>query len=235
MNRTLLPILAVGVTALVLGSSTVYAHEVKNGQAVELVLHRLERLIDLKKITDEDFRTKIKSVSLEPIPHQNEEDPSFKGTIFLYPPSDPSQKQKSVEIQLDEEGRPIRNPLFKLNNGGAPSGAPTWPEKDAVSLAEVALHCVQGQKVGDSDACAKEQGLAAFNNAFTSLELSQIKAADGTATGALIDVRAAGLSQVAKIRLTLSGSLDPARPVEFVVPAEGTGADQSLDSPAPAL
>src|SRR5438105_2992967 len=96
-------LIAITLSVAGLESLNAHAHGVTLVKAAELSLHRVERLVILNKL-DAGFQTLIKGLSVVELAHQTEEDPSFKTVITQYAGNDGTAK--SVEIVLDEEGRP---------------------------------------------------------------------------------------------------------------------------------
>ncbi len=187
----------------VMGSVGLTAHikfaygGVTNAKAAELALHRVERLVILKKI-EEGFQYKVKSFTLELVPHQNEEEPSFKATLFQYPPKDPNQKPKAVTIRLDEEGKPIKEPPFVEGDGEA-DGAPQWPDKDPVTLAESALHYVLEGSVTKPELGPYHEGITEFT---VTQEINQASEAV-----AVVDFKAKD-QPILRVRIKMDASFD---------------------------
>jgi len=129
-------ILSAASLMAVLGSQVAFSHGVTKAKAAELSLHRVERLVTLKKI-DASFLTKAESLAIESIPHENEEDPSFRATISQVKVGDGPAKK--VEIILDDEGRPLS---FKVFPGNEADQVPMWGDRDAVTLLENAHHWI---------------------------------------------------------------------------------------------
>ncbi|MBF0315963.1 MAG: hypothetical protein HQK50_08855 [Oligoflexia bacterium] len=154
------------ITLLFLNNA--YAEKVVNAKGAELTLHRLERLVFLKKI-NESFLTKFRSLELFVLEPQTPEDPSYKSLVKEYANANGSHNVLSVF--LDENGKAM---LHEAASAGDAQGAPTWPETDPVTLSENALHFVleEGAK-GNPE-------ILPFYNAFLSLEISQASNPDGS-------------------------------------------------------
>ena len=216
--------------ALVLSSKAALAHGVTNAKASELSLHRVERLVALcnlgdpnqphnmpgmpgydptkckndpskpKKGIDPDYQNKVAGLITMTLAHQNEDEPSFKTTVFQYKSQDGSQR--AVEIILDEEGRPL---TYQELAGGPAQNAPTWPDKDATTLSENALHYVL-------EGAVTKPELKPYNEKLTSLAITQGKNAQGQ-TVAAVDFTADGETKALRVRVKTNGDFDSA---EFI-------------------
>lgn len=217
---------------LIANSKVAFTHGVTKAKASELSLHRVERLVALcnlgdpnqplnipgqpgydpakcknvpnkpKKGIDPDYQNKISNLNIELLPHENEEDPSFKATVYQHRSKDSSQK--AVEIVLDEEGRPIS---YQEINGGVPHAAPVWPDKDPTTLSENALHYIFEGSVTKPE-------LAPYNENLTSFTIVSGTSADEQQV-AVVDFLAEGETKILRVRLKLNGEYDSA---EFVSP-----------------
>jgi len=196
MKRSIQMVLGLGLLGAMLGGNAAFAHGVTNAKAAELALHRVERLVILKKI-EESFQSKPQSVKVEAIAHQNEDDPSFKTTVYQVPGQDGSQK--SIEIVFNEEGKTIK---YTVNAGSDAVNAPTWGEKDATTLTENALHYVL-------DNAAVKPELVPFSQRLSTLKLSPGTNAAG-APVALVEMGAAANDGVLRVRIKLDGTFDSA-------------------------
>ncbi|HTL13455.1 MAG TPA: hypothetical protein VL588_13260, partial [Bdellovibrionota bacterium] len=134
------------------------AEPVPNAKAAELSLHRIERLVILKKI-DAAFETAVQSLRLERLDHQTPDQAAFQSTVTLVPAADGTRM--SVTIPMDETGKALS---FATVAGGAPAGAPAWPVVDAVTLAENCFHYIE-------DGYQAKPELVPFNDGVTSLDL----------------------------------------------------------------
>ena len=174
------------------------AAQITNAKAAELSLHRIERLVILKKI-EESFQSKVKSLSLVLLPHQDPTEASFKATIFQYPATDGSQK--SIDIILNEDGKAIGQ---TVNAGGEALGAPTWPDpnKDPVTLAENSLHYIL------EGAVTKPELLPYFNG-LTSFAITQETNSEGI-IHAVVDIGAGPENPILRIRIKTNGDYESA-------------------------
>ena len=111
-----------------------FAADITNAVAGHLAIHRLERLVTLGKI-DKSFQEKFRALALATIPHANSSEPAFKAVLEQYPATDGSKN--ILEVILSGSGRSLKDTVLP---GGAAIGAPTWPDKDAVTLSELAQH-----------------------------------------------------------------------------------------------
>lgn len=175
-------------------AGTAYAHEIPTAKAAELALHRIERLVVLKKIEDA-FQSKLKNLSFEMLITQKPTDPLFKIVASQYPNSNGTQRK--VELLLDEDGKALQH---FVSRGGEAEGAPNWSEKDPVTLAEVALHLIVEQSKDKPE-------LAVFESALSELSITQETNADGTVV-AVFTAKAAGSASLLKIRIKGDGSVE---------------------------
>lgn len=174
------------------------AGPVTQAKAAELTLHRIERLVVLKKI-EEAFQNKLHSLKLERIDHQGVDQPALKATVYQGPAADGSQR--AVEVILTEEGRALSHAV--VAGGGEPKDAPTWPDKDPATLAENALHHVL-------DNAGSDPKLADFNQGFTRLTLVQVIAPPGSLRLAEVVIEAKAGEPVLKINLRADGTVETA-------------------------
>ena len=107
---------------LLLLASPIQASEaVTQSHAAELVLHRIERLVILRRI-DKTFQTNFSRLLVEPRIPQAPTDPAFVVRSFQVAGEDGTSK--SVEISLDAEGRALAH---ELGAGADSVSPPTWP------------------------------------------------------------------------------------------------------------
>lgn len=190
------------IFALVLSliyADTVQAQSVTRAKLAELSLHRLERLVILKKI-EGTFQSKVQSLRLESIPHQTETEASFKSTILQYPGSDGTQK--TLEVIMDEAGKAIKNTIAQ---GADAQGAFEWPDKDATTLCENALHYVQ-------DNVLNKPELLQYDQKFSVFSLAQGTNSSG-AIVAVVDIQAGPEVPILRVRMKVDGTFDSA---EFI-------------------
>lgn len=186
------------------------AQDAPRGKAAELSLHRLEKLVILRRI-DPSFLTASTSVTLEA---PRTEDPYYIAKIAQVPGADGTRKV--LEVQLDFEGRVLRHSVAA---GAESVGAPVWPDKDPVTLMEYALHCVVGELIGTSTVCADRMAiLEPYLNGFKALTLAPVLGADGVPTGAVVTLEAEGVEKALKVRFQVNGDLDLDNPIEFGAP-----------------
>lgn len=167
------------------------AHSVSVAKATELSLHRIERLVILKKI-EEAFQSKFLSLQMVVLSHSNETEPVFKSTVFQYPASDGTQK--SVDIVMNGDGKALS---YTVNAGGNAQGEPTWPDKDPVTLTENALHYV-------IDGSATKPDLVPYNDALSSLQITQGTNQAGEKV-AVVDVRSSSVTPTLRIKILTTG------------------------------
>jgi len=146
------------VTTLALSSTSSFAAEVTIAKAAELGLHRIERLVTLKRI-EENFLNKFYAVKIERIATGPTR---FRFRGFQSPGVGGNSRQ--VEILMDEKGKAGTHSVID----GPEASAPAWPQKDPVTLLENAFHYIL-------DNPARPE-LAPFLKATTEAALEQVQA-----------------------------------------------------------
>jgi hypothetical protein len=155
------------MTILALGATTGLANaaNVAPAKAAELGVHRIERLVTLKKI-DQAFMDKFSSLQIESLTQGSPADPAFKVTASQV--AGPDGKRNQVEILMDGTGKALSN---TVKQGTDAVAAPRWSDKDPVSLTENAMHVIlEG---------ATTPKLKPYFTGFTSVELTQDRDASG--------------------------------------------------------
>jgi len=184
-----------GSVLVTVGLATFSANAaVTASKAMELSLHRVERLVILKKIED-SFETKLKSIKLEKLAHSAPDEPSFKSTLFQYPNSDLTQK--NIEITMNEDGKVLG---FVVSAGSDAEGATDWPDKDSATLLENSLH-----EVYENGPTVPE--IAPFDNDLTQIEISQVKNTAGEDV-ALIEMKASSTVDKLHLLIKTNGDFD---------------------------
>lgn len=189
------------------------AHSITNAKAAEFALHRVERLVILRKI-DEAFQKKAASLSLEVLNHDNENLPAFKATIAQPPALDGSHR--TVEIVLSGSGKALS---YSVGSGNEPVSSPQWPGKDAVALGELALHHVE-------DHAQMHTEFIPFRDGLMKLTLAEDADASGKKV-AVITLEAKTDEPLLKLQLATDGTIESA----VVVPRETPFSSGSLRSP----
>lgn len=113
------------------------AEDVSNAKAAELSLHRIEKLVFLKRI-DEAYLSKFRHLSLTLLPEESQNhdlSAKFKIRAETYPATDGTKK--GLDIWMNAQGKVLK---YEPLPGGEPHGAPAWPDKDPVTLSENAMH-----------------------------------------------------------------------------------------------
>jgi len=182
------------VTILVLGTQSNFAQaaNIALAKAAELGVHRVERLVTLKKI-DEAFLSKFSAVKIERISAATPADPAFKITASQVAGAD--GKQNQVEILMDGAGKSLSH---TVKPGTEATAAPRWPDKDPVTLAESAMHIVLDGK--------NDPKFKPYFDGFQSVELIQDR--DGTGqTIARAKMRSKDLAKVLEVVLKTDGTV----------------------------
>lgn len=192
---------------IALGFSTVANAKELPGKVSELALHRIEKLVILKKI-EKTFLTDLKTVDFKNLTQSNPSDPAFQVTGSQVPGQDGTQKK--IELNMDENGKTLS---YNVLTGAVAKDPPQWPDKDALSLMEVGLHCVQGETIGTSTACANITELQRFNESLLQQDLSPIVDAQNKITGATVLLTRSIDTVTAKIFLNTDGTLQGDTPI----------------------
>jgi len=180
------------VLALGLHSGMAQAANVSLAKAAELGVHRVERLVTLKKI-DETYMSKFMSVAIEGLTQNAPTDPAFKVTAAQVP--GPDGKQSKVEILLDGNGKALSH---TVKPGTDATAAPRWPDKDPVTLSENAMHVVLDG--------ANNPKLKPYFTGFKSLELTQDRDATGL-TIARAKMKSMEIPAVLEVTLKTDGTV----------------------------
>ncbi len=209
-----------------LQSSRAEAHGVSLAKATELVLHRIERLVILcnlgdstqpvnlpsqpaydpsrckndwskpKKGIEPNYQNRLVAMTIDLIAHTEEEEPSFRGVAFQA--KGPDGLQKSVTIDLDEEGRPVGKEIEKMASFSSVETF-AWPDKDVTTLTENALHFVlEG---------AANLTLAPYFQGLSSLVVTPGKNAAGELV-ASVDMKISDQEPVLRVRIKPNGDFD---------------------------
>jgi len=129
-------------------------------RAAELSSHRIERLVNLKKI-DNTFISKLHTIELQKLTKNQVTDPAFLSTVSQYAGADGTKNQ--VEIFLDDQGKALS---FNVKNGSAAANTPVWSDKDPSTLVENGLHFVLENNETKPD-------VKPFHTGFISMSLSK--------------------------------------------------------------
>ena len=208
-------------------SNLVFAHGVTNAKALELAFHRVERLVLLcnlgdaalphnipgmpgydpskckndpskpKKGIDPDFQNKLQTITMALLPHNEEDEPSFRATVYQHKAADGTQQ--NVEIIMDEEGRPLS---YTVGTGGPAANAPTWTDKDPTTISENALHYVLEGSVTDPLLRSYNEGLARLT-----INLGTNSAGQAVA---VVDMERTEAEPILRIRMRVDGNFDSA-------------------------
>lgn len=148
------------VAALVAMAPTAFAQTVSSAKIAELTAHRVDRLVQLKKI-DPTFNTKLERVEVSqagPAPV------AFRSLVSQTMPAQGAPIQ--LELLFDAAGKPLS---FKVLPDGVAGPDPLYNGgKDAVSLLENSLH--------EALENATDPDIAPFYNSLTSVTLTKGKA-----------------------------------------------------------
>ncbi len=108
--------------------------KITNASIIELSSHKIDRLINLKKI-DGTFRTKIERIEVSLI--SNQPPYVYRSLISQTKPLQGNPIQ--LEILFDKDGNAL---TYKVLPNGVPGVDKNWPGKDALELSENPMHYV---------------------------------------------------------------------------------------------
>lgn len=117
---------------LLFGSNIFAQESVSRAKATELSVHRIERLVILKKIP-ETFLNHISKIVLT---KESNGEIAFKSFVFL---ENKNVASANLEINMDDQGKTISHQVVSEN---VSPDAYFWPQKDSATLIEDALHFV---------------------------------------------------------------------------------------------
>lgn len=175
---------------LSLGSAGAAQAAILPAKAAELGMHRVERLVSLRKIEDA-FVDKFYSFRVEPIAAGQPNGAAYRFRAYQAQGADGTARQ--VAILLDENGKAISHEV----TDGSVGAVPAWGQKDPVSLMEMALHYV----VDGAD----RPELAPFMRDLSEGSISQTSISP-QGTVALAVFKASSTAKVLRVLLTLSGA-----------------------------
>lgn len=160
-------------------------------EAAELSLHRIERLVDIKKI-DKSYRDQLQRVEIVRLTPSVASDPVFKAVGTQVAGQDGTYNQ--IDIFMDANGKAIPLDPAHLHPGAPAFNPPVWPDKDAVTLLENSIHYIENNKTNST--------IKPFFDGMSSLVLSQISNGGNTFAQVLIK------SGLTSVTLTVILSLD---------------------------
>ncbi len=164
-------------------------------EVAHLAIHRLERLVDLGKLT-EDYATAFKSLSIEVLPGPIVAgQPANRLTARQVPHSNGTVK--TVQLLSDSDGKPVPND-FKVLEGTLGEKPPVWPDKLATEITEEALHVVEK---------LKKPEYVVFMNNLSGYSLSQVLGPDGKIRG-IVTIEATGTTDTLVATMRANGSAD---------------------------
>lgn len=122
--------------ALVAVSHYAFAAEdprITTGKVAELTTHRIDRLVNLKKI-DAQFLHRLEKIEITKV---DETPVAYKAIVSQTAPA--QGKAIQLELTFDKDGKFIN---FKTIEGGVTGVDPLWNSADSVTLLENAMHFV---------------------------------------------------------------------------------------------
>ncbi len=145
------------IASTVLLTVSAFAHPngpgVTNAKSIELSAHRIDRLVALGKI-DASFLKNLEKMEVTVV--QNQAPVYYKVRVSQTQPTQGAPLQ--LDISYDEDGKPL---AFQVIAGGVAGPDAGWPDKDAGSLAENALHYILENNT-DAKVALFDKGASSF-------------------------------------------------------------------------
>jgi hypothetical protein len=161
-----------------------------SGPAGELALHKLERLVTLKKI-DASYETQSTSVSVTP------SGTGFNVSIMQAAGAD--GKMNTLMMTSDKDGKVLTYMAMPANPPVSPL---SLPGKSSVNLLELSMHCIEGEMVE----CKANADIGLYNDHFKAASFSVVKDAAGKITGGEIAITGDALPKTLLVNLNNDGS-----------------------------
>lgn len=192
--------LVFGIFILISQPNRVWAHDhsepqgLSSAKAAELALHRIEKLVFLKKI-ESSFQTKFIQLNLEVLVQKLPSDPLFKAVASQPMAADGTQKK--VEIILDAQGRTLQTYITKASEAET---VPNLADKDPLTIAELSLHFL-------IDNVESKPELDVFADKLLSLSLAQVSTPEGKVQ-VFTEIKTAGVKETLLIRSNSQGEVE---------------------------
>lgn len=143
------------IALVLIGQTTIARAQVTPAKAAELTLHKLERLIILKKVNG-FFQTAFKQLDVSVLSVTTPSDPT--APIFALTVK-PESGDLTLNLWSDADGRTLK---FE-STGTIPPNQPTvWPKKDPVAMAESSMHYLMDEGARNEDLVPFLNGLRLF-------------------------------------------------------------------------
>jgi hypothetical protein len=192
------------------GTQALAAEGITHSYAAELSLHRIERLVILRRL-DATFQKNFARLTIDALVPQAPADPAFN--IRSHQIAGLDGTARSVDLSFDQTGRALAH---VVNAGADSASPPAWPIKDPVTIAENSLHWLEdeGQVVAE---------LKPYYEKLTELEIRPELDPQGALTGAIVSILiAAPGSARLEVKLALDGTYLAYRLVPITPPLEPT-------------
>jgi hypothetical protein len=164
-------------------------------EAAELGVHKVDRLITLKKI-DPSFTSQLVSMTAVATPA------GFNVNATEGAASDGSSRM--LMMTANKDGKIL---TYMEMGTKAPATPVALPNNNALTLMELGMHCVQGELIAGSTRCADFADAKLYNDHFKSSLLTMKKDAIGKVIGADITIKGDGLTKSLIVSLANDGSL----------------------------
>lgn len=122
-----------------------HAQSVPTATAAELALHRIEKLVTLNKIAPE-YQSNFAQITVEVLVPTKPTDPAYRAVLSQNPGTDGLSDM--VELLQDSNGKAVSNKAMVHTNSPK---LVSWPQKDPVTLSELALHYLEDQYQSPND------------------------------------------------------------------------------------
>ena len=178
----------------VANSAGAQAETMSQSKAIELSLHRIERLVALKRI-DATFLTQLKGLNVKTLAHQTPEQPSYQVQALQVEGAD--HTQKTLQIIFDQDGHYLSHTVIA---GTESASVPQWGDKDSVGMMETAMHWILDNPEHRAD-------VSEFDKKATQVSLTPATSAAGVKLG-YVDVVIAANQPTLRVRVKLDATLD---------------------------
>lgn len=155
MNTTL----TTTVLASLLWVVPCFAQSATKATVGELAMHRIEKLVQLKKI-DVGYLTNFESLEVMAMPQNNPQDPAFMTMVSQSDGGTATPPQ--MNLYSAANGRVLS---YNVTSGVAGRGL-NWPGQDPLSIGEAAFHYIEANS-------GQVAALAPFDDGFKAITVSQ--------------------------------------------------------------
>jgi len=188
--KTTLSLLVFGIALY--GSSS---NAATPAEAAELGVHKIDRLLTLKKI-DPSFATQFVSLSATAT--------TTGFDVMGMEGAAPDGSARMISMSAGNDGKIL---TYMQMGTKDPITLIALPGKNALTLMELSMHCVEGELIAGSKACSEYTDAKLYNEHFKSAALSVKKDAADKIIGADVAIQGDGLAKTLIVSFANDGSL----------------------------